>query len=130
MSRASLLGLAAVAALVLHLSLGMPVALAASDTETQNPDLTVSLTIPDQAAVGDSIAAAISISNNSPKVQMIVVKGIWTEPSGEETVQTKNGLLLPGQTVTRVIDYVVSEKCVPGTHQITLSVETRGGTSS
>ena len=59
-----------------------------------------------------------------------MVKGIWTEPSGESTVQTKTGILLPGQTVTRVIDYVVSDTCMPGTQQITLSVESKGGTSS
>src|SRR3954467_12912050 len=130
MSRVSLLALAAVAALVLPLSLGMTMALAASDTETQNPDLTVSLSIPDQASVGESIAATITIANNSPKLQMFVAKGIWTDPSGEATVQSKNGLLLPGQTISRVIDYVVSDKCVPGTHQITFSVESKGGTSS
>jgi hypothetical protein len=125
-----LLSVAAVAALVVNVSLTTPAALAASATESQNPDLTVSLTVPDQAAIGETIAATMSISNNSSRIQAIVVKGIWTEPSGEETVQSRNGLLLPGQTVTRVIDYQVKETVVPGIHEITLSVESKSGTSS
>jgi hypothetical protein len=130
MSRLRLALLAASTALLLSLLVDLPVAHAASASDAQNPDLTVSLTVPDQAAVGDTIAAKISISSNSPKLQMIVVNGIWTEPSGESTVQSKSGLLLPGQTVSRVIDYVVSETCMPGTQQITLSVESKSGTSS
>ena len=128
MFRTSLL--AAVAALLVHLSLGMPVAFAASATEAQNPDLTVSLTVPDQAAMGDTVEATISITNNSPQLQSFVVKGIWMDPAGEATVQTKNGLLLPGQTVSRVVDYTLNEKSIPGTHEITLSVEGKGGMSS
>jgi hypothetical protein len=130
MSRAILLRAAAVAALIVQVSLAAPAALAASATQSQNPDLTVSLTVPDQATVGQTIAATISISNNSSKIQTIAVKGIWTEPSGEETVQTKSGLLLPGQTVTRVIDYQVKNDVEPGIHEITLTVESKGGTSS
>jgi hypothetical protein len=130
MSRARLLLLAAATALLFSLPIGSPVAHAASATEAQNPDLTISLTVPDQASVGDTVAATISISNNSPKIQMIVVKGVWTDPTGEATVQSKNGLLLPGQTVTRVVDYQLTQTSVPGTHEITLSVESRTGMSS
>jgi hypothetical protein len=130
MSCVRLLFLAAIAALMLQLSPGMPVAHAASATEAQNPDLTVSLSVPDQAAVGDTVATTISISNNSSKLQTIVVKGIWMDPAGEAIVQTRSGLLLPGQTVTRVVDYRVDERSILGTHQITLTVESRGGASS
>jgi hypothetical protein len=130
MSRAAFLSLVAVGALMVQVSLTTPAALAASATDSQNPDLTVSLTVPDQAAVGEKIAATMTISNNSSNIQAIVVKGIWTEPSGEETVQSRNGLLFPGQTVTRVIDYQVKDTVVPGVHEITLSVESKSGTSS
>lgn len=130
MSRARFLVVAVVAALALQLQLGLPVVHAASATEAQNPDLTVSLTVPDQASAGDTVSATITISNNSSKFLAITVKGIWTDPAGEATVQTKSGMLLPGQTVTRVVDYKVDERSIPGTHQITLSVETKDGTSS
>jgi hypothetical protein len=130
MSRAAFLSMAAAAGLLVQVSLTAPTALAASASDSQNPDLTVSLTVPDQAAVGEKIAATMSISNNSSKIQAIVVKGIWTEPSGEETVQSRNGLLLPGQTIVRVIDYQVKDTVVPGVHEITLSVESKSGTSS
>ena len=119
-----------VVALTLQVSVGMPVVHAASATEAQNPDLTVSLTVPDQATVGDTVAATISISNNSSRIQTILVRGTWQDPAGEATVQSRNGLLLPGQTVTRVVDYKLDERSIPGTHQITLTVETRGGASS
>jgi hypothetical protein len=130
MNRASLLALAAVAALLLQLSFGPAAALASSASDAQNPDISVSLTVPDQVSIGDTIEATMVIVNNSPKIQIIAVKGIWTDPTGDTSVQSQNGLLLPGQTVNKVISYVVSDKCVPGTHEITLSVETKGGGTS
>jgi hypothetical protein len=130
MNRASLLALAAVAALLLQLSCGPSAALASSASDSQNPDISVSLTVPDQVSIGDTIEATMVIVNNSPKIQIIAVKGIWTDPTGDTTVQSQNGLLLPGQTINKVINYVVSDKCVPGTHEITLSVETKGGGAS
>jgi hypothetical protein len=130
MSRARYLLLAVVAVLMLQFPLSAPAAFAASATEAQNPDIVVSLTVPDQASVGEMVAATITISNTSARFQTIQVKGIWTDPAGETTVQEKGGFLLPGQTVTRVVDYKVDERSIPGTHQITLTVETRGGASS
>jgi hypothetical protein len=130
MNRTSFLALAAVAALLLHLSLGPSTAIASSASDSQNPDISVTLTVPDQVSIGDTIAATMVIVNNSPKIQFIAVKGIWTDPTGDTSVQSQNGLLLPGQTVNKVVNYVVSDKCVPGTHEITLSVETRGGGAS
>ncbi|HZO25353.1 MAG TPA: hypothetical protein VFH48_05095 [Chloroflexota bacterium] len=130
MSRVRLLVLAAVAALMLQAPIGSSLAHAASATEAQNPDFTVSISVPDQAAIGDTVAATITISNNSSRIQMILVKGSWLDPAGEETVQARNGLLLPGQTVTRVVDYKLDERSLPGMHQITLTVESRGGASS
>lgn len=96
----------------------------------QNPELTVSLSLPPQATQGDTVAATVTISNNSPRFQTIAVKGIWVDPTGEATITSKSGILLPGQTITRVIDYVVNEKCVPGIHELTVSVEGRAGESS
>lgn len=130
MSRIRHLLLAALAALMLQVPVGTPLAHAASATEAQNPDLTVSLSVPDQATIGDTVAATITISNNSPSIQLILVKGAWMDPAGEETVQSRNGLLLPGQTVSRVVDYKLDGRSIPGTHQITLTVESRGGASS
>jgi len=97
----------------LQLLVGAPAALAASDTEAQNPELTVSLSVPDEAKLGDTVAATITITNNSRRIEAIAVQGVWLDPSGESTVQNRNGLLLPGQTVTRVIDYLVNETCPP-----------------
>ena len=130
MSRVRRFLLAAAMILALQVSVSMPVVHAASATEAQNPELTVSLTVPDQATVGDTVAATISISNNSSRIQAILVKGTWQDPAGEATIQSRNGLLLPGQTVTRVVDYKLDERSMPGTHQITLTVETRGGAST
>jgi hypothetical protein len=130
MSRTRYLILTVVAVLMLQLPFSTSVAHATTASDAQNPELTVSLSVPDQASVGDIVAASISIANNSPRLQMIVVKGIWMDPAGETTVQSKNGLLLPGQTLTRVVDYKLDERSIPGTHQITLTVETRGGASS
>lgn len=130
MSRVRLLIAALVAVLVSVQSLsGVPVAFGQTET-AQNPELTVSLAVQERATQGETVAATISIVNNSPKLQTIVVKGIWLDPTGDATVTTRNGLLLPGQTIVRTIDYVVNEKCVPGMHELTVSVEGRGGASS
>ena len=52
------------------------------------------------------------------------------DAAGETTVQTRTGLLFPGQSVTRVVEYLVDERSIPGLHEITISVEGSGGTSS
>jgi uncharacterized protein YfaS (alpha-2-macroglobulin family) len=107
-----------------------PVAFGAADTEAQNSELTVSLTMPDQAKVGDTVQATISITNNTRRIENISVEGAWTDPDGQATVTSRNGLLLPGQTVTRVVDYVINESCVPGTHAVTIKVQNRNGAST
>jgi hypothetical protein len=109
---------------------GAPVALGASDQEAQNPELTVSLSVPDQARIGDTVQATITIANNTLRLETFTVQGTWKDPSGDASVQNRNGLLLPGQTVTRTIDYLVNEKCLPGTHEVTITVQNRNGASS
>ena len=132
MSRARhwLLLAAITVALFTQTMLSVPVAFGQAEAPAQNPDLSVALTLPEKAAQGDTVAATIVISNNSPRLQSIVVKGIWLDPTGDATVSTRNGFLLPGQTITRVVDYVVNEKSVPGLHNLTVSVEGKGGASS
>jgi hypothetical protein len=133
MSRVRLVFAAIMAAAVLvggQAMLSVPVAFGQADAPPQNPELGVSLTLPETATQGDTVAATITISNNSARLQSIVVKGIWLDPTGDATITTRNGLLFPGQTVTRVVDYVVDEKSVPGVHELTVSVEGRAGASS
>lgn len=122
--------LSAAVAVLLPLAAGVPSVQAASATEAQNPDLTVSIAVPDQTSVGQTVAATVVIVNNSSRFQSIVVSGIWTDPAGEATVQSRSGLLFPGQTVTRVVEYLVDERSLPGPHEITIVVEGIGGTSS
>jgi hypothetical protein len=122
--------LAVAAALTVQFLIGTPVALGASSTATQNPEITVSVSLPDQARLGETVAATITIANNTRSIESIVVQGVWTEPSGESTVTTRNGLLLPGQKITRVVDYVVDEAIEPGTHEVTINVQNSSGTSS
>lgn len=122
--------LAVAAALTAQLLIGTPVAFGASSTATQNPELTVSVSLPDQARLGETVAATITIANNTRSIESIVVQGVWTEPSGESTITTRNGLLLPGQKITRVVDYVVNESIEPGTHEVTINVQNSSGTSS
>jgi len=117
-------------ALVVQFLAGTPIAFGAADTETQNPDLTVSLTVPDQASVGETVQAKISITNNTRRFETIVVEGNWTDPNGVDTVTTRNGMLLPGQTVSRVIDYEVKDSSVRGTHVVTIRAQDRNGAST
>jgi len=107
-----------------------PAARAATATEAQNPDITVSLAVPDTASVGETVAATISFTNNSLTFQSITVRGVWRDPTGDETVTTRSALLFPGQTVTRVIDYAVDERSLPGPHEVSVTVETQTGAST
>jgi hypothetical protein len=109
---------------------GTPVALGASASATQNPDFTVTLSLPDEATLGDTVAATVTIVNNTRSVATFTARGTWTDPAGVATVTTKNGMLVPGQSITRVIDYAVDEKVVAGTHEVTVTVENGHGTSS
>lgn len=120
-------------AVFVHAWLGAPVALGQDDPAAaplQNPELSVTLQLPEKAAQGQTIAATVSITNNSSKFQTILVKGVWLDPTGDATVTTRNGMLFPGQTVTRVVDYTIDERSLPGLHELTVSVEGRGGASS
>lgn len=133
MSRVRLVLAAIMAAVVLvggQTMLGVPVAFGMAEAPAQNPELAISLTLPEKAVQGDTVAATVTISNNSSRLQSIVVKGVWLDPAGDATITTRNGFLFPGQTVTRVVDYVVDERSVPGVHELTVSVEGRGGASS
>ena len=123
--------LAAIMAVVcVQTVLRVPVAFGAEGALSQNPEIVVSLTLPETATLGDTVAATVSISNTSSRLQSIAVTGVWVDPAGEATITNRTGLLLPGQTVTRVIDYVVNDACLPGLHELTVSVEGRAGASS
>ena len=122
--------LVAATALMLQGLVGTPVAFGATASATQNPELTVSLSVPDQATVGDTVAATITIANNTSRIERIAVQGVWTDPAGTSTVTTRSGLLLPGQTVTRVVEHQVDESCLVGTHQVTITVQNGHGSSS
>jgi hypothetical protein len=130
MFRARLVSLAVVAALGLQALILVPTALGASATEAQNPDISVSLSVPDTASVGETVAATVSFTNNSPSFQSITVRGVWKDPTGDETVTTRSALLFPGQTVTRVVDYTVDARSVPGQHEVSVTVETHTGAST
>jgi|GEM_PF-5682128 len=130
MFRARLISLAVATALGLQTLVFVPVALGASATEAQNPDISVSLSVPDTASVGDTVAVTVSFTNTSPSFQPITVRGVWKDPTGDETVTTRSALLFPGQTVTRVVDYTVDARSVPGRHEVSVAVETRTGAST
>jgi hypothetical protein len=132
-SRVRVVLAAIVAAAFVQAWLGAPIAFGQDDPTAalpQNPELSVTLQLPEKATPGQTVAATISITNNSGRFQSIVVKGVWLDPTGDATVTTRSGLLLPGQTVTRVVDYLVDERSVPGLHEVTVSVEGRAGASS
>ena len=130
MVRSWVVALAAAALLGVLTCAFAPAVLAASATDAQNPDITVSLSVPDTASVGETVAATISFTNNSAAFQSITIRGVWRDPTGDETVTARTALLFPGQTVTRVVDYTLDERSVPGPHEVSITVEARSGASS
>lgn len=123
--------LALAAGLALQALVSPPVALATTATEAQNPDLSVSVSLPDQATYGESVTATISIANNTRGIQSVSVYGARIDPNGEgPEPTTRTIMLLPGQTLNHKVTYTVDESFVPGTHQVIVTVANRNGESS
>lgn len=115
-------------------------ALATSASGTQNPDLTVSVSLSndgggedgngDTATAGESVTVGQSVTNNTSKTQRVLVTATLTEPSGESYSESRRFLIAAGRTLSYTFSYEVPGDVEKGTYQYTLSAANSNGTSS
>ena len=123
--------LAALAVGALVMTLGVSAALATSDSGTQNPDVTVSVSLsPDVVTVGDTVTATASVTNNTNRRQKFVVKATLTEPDGSSYSQSTTVRLDPGQTDSLTRSVVIDAGTPKGQYSLRVSARNNNGASS
>jgi uncharacterized protein (DUF58 family) len=110
---------------------GAAAALATSDTQSQNPALTVSVSLsPDVVAVGDTVAATESVTNTSSSKQVVQVVSTLTYPNGTTASTSTKVALKPGETFSQSASYTRDADDAAGTYTLTVSATSRTGTST
>lgn len=111
---------------------GAPEALATTATGSQNPDLTVSVSLasrgtidPEFATVGDTVDAALSVRNNKgwnfpPRLEEVRVRLTLGIPSGQSFTASVTVRLAPGQTLRVPFDFTVVEFFPKGLYSLTI----------
>jgi hypothetical protein len=106
-------------------------ALATTDTQSQNPDLTVAISLsPDEVAVGDTVFASESVTNSSTKKQVVDLVTTLTDPSGATTSTTTKVSLRAGATFSQSASYTRDADDAVGVYTVTVSATSRTGTST
>jgi hypothetical protein len=104
-------------------------ALATTATGSQNPDLTVSVSLassetvnPDVATVGDEVDVVLSVRNNQNGggLEPVKIRLALTVPSGEPYSLSYTIYLWPGQTLRLPFDYTVSQYFPKGVYSLTI----------
>ena len=104
---------------------------ATSDTQAQNPDLTVAVTLTrDQVAVGDTVLASESVTNSSTKKQVVEVVSTLTYPNGATASTRSKVTLKAGATFSQTASYTRDADDAPGVYTVTVSATSRTGTST
>jgi hypothetical protein len=111
---------------------GGSMALATTDTQSQNPDLTVSVSLasrgtlnPDEATVGDTVDAALSVKNNKPwtfqiRIEEVRLRVTLQIPSMQPFTVSGTIFLLPEQTLRLAFDLPVIQFLPKGMYSLTL----------
>jgi hypothetical protein len=116
---------------VLTLS-SVSMSLATTDTKSQNPDLTVSVSLasrgtlnPDEATVGDTVDVVLSVKNNKPwtfqfRIEEVRLSGTLQIPSMQPFTVSGTIFVLPEQTLRLAFDFPVIQFLPKGMYSLTL----------
>ena len=122
--------------LVCALLAGAPAASATSGTGTQNPDLTVDVSLassaldPDRATVGDQVTVIERVTNNTAAVQMPRVVETTQAPGGSPSSTTSRVRIAPHKTYRVTYSYRIFAGVPAGLSTLTVSATNGNGTSS
>jgi len=115
---------------------GAPAAFATSGTGTQNPDLTVEVSLassaldPDRATVGDQVTVVERVTNNTPAVQMPRIVETAQAPGGSPSPTTSRVRIAPHRTYRVTYSYRIFAGIPPGLSTLTLAATNGNGTST
>lgn len=112
---------------------GSTTVFAATATGTNNPDLTVSVSVtPDQLHVGNTATVNESVTNNTTVSQTVTLNNALVTPKGQTYVQPSQTIQVPAaQTVNLGPEqYVIKQSDPKGTYALTFSATDSNGTSS
>jgi len=116
---------------------GPSTALATTATDSQNPDLRVSVSLtsnnaadPNQAAVGDTVTMALAVRNNTFNFQEVKVALTLVIPDGRSFSSSFTIFLAPFQTLAPKVEFTVNELFPTGPYSLTLAASNAKGTSS
>jgi uncharacterized protein YfaS (alpha-2-macroglobulin family) len=116
-------------AIVGLLAFGAAPALATSDTQSQNPELTVTVSLPDQVTAGDTFAAAASVTNNTAFRQTVKLAVALTGRTGQTYSVSYPVKLGAGETVSTSVSFRLPRWVPKGTYSVSLSASNQAGTS-
>lgn len=98
---------------------------------TQNPNLTVQLTLnPTVVTAPGQVTGIGTITNNTNRTNRVVAKVDVVSPSGVTSTYTEKYVIQAGATVTETVVYDVPANAEKGVYSITLSATDKKGTSS
>jgi uncharacterized protein (DUF58 family) len=119
--------LGAVALLIL---VGMAPLYATSATGSQNPDVSVSVSLtPDTALIGTRVTETYSLTNNTTALLVATVTRRLTYPSGQTWMESVFVALFPGETRVQTQTYTITAAHPEGTYEAFLSATGMNGTS-
>jgi hypothetical protein len=131
------LTLAIVGALTLA---GRTAAHATSASGTQNPDLTVAVSLAnvgggvdantDTATAGENVTVSASVRNNTSRRQSVAVRVTLRGPNGFATSYSVRYPIGAGKTASISYDLTVQSDYPLGTYDLTVAASNRNGTSS
>lgn len=102
-----------------------------SATSSQNPDLTVSVSLSAfTARVGDTVTETQSVTNNTAGDLFVTAVTTLTYPNGKTASRTEQFPLVAGDVATQSLTYTIDKSYQKGTYTLTLTANDGGATPS
>src|SRR5215204_3473110 len=120
----------------LALLVAIPIAQATTALGSQNPQLTVCASAtsdganPDRATVGDTVAVASSVKNNTARARSVTITYTLEDPTGRSQTYSETVRIGARKTFSRSFSYVVDPSYPKGVYDLTVSAKNTRGTSS
>jgi uncharacterized protein YfaS (alpha-2-macroglobulin family) len=114
----------------------IPIAQATTAVGSQNPQLTVRASAtsdgadPDRATVGDTVAVASSVKNNTARARSVTISYTLEDPTGHSQTHTETVRIGARKTFSRSFSYMVDPSYPKGVYDLTVSATNSRGTSS
>jgi hypothetical protein len=103
---------------------------ATSATGSQNPDVTVFVTLtPDSATAGTTVVQTYAVTNNTRDVLVAVVTRRLLSPNGLADAEPLTVAIRPGEGLTQTQVWPITSDHAPGVYELAVAVTNAHGTS-